>query len=301
MLEDLLLSRSAVDRAAHVRSDAAWHAERLGDPNTLILHAGANTVAVVDGPQVLLRPAPTVDVVGALSFLGIDTDGRAYYATHDEIDLPADAQWRNLREIGHRIDDVAAGLTTTAVALHNWRERTRFCPTCGGPLTITQSGWAMHCPVDGLEIFPRTDPAIIVLVRDRDDRAMLGRQVTWDRGRFSTFAGFVEAGESAEAAVRREVEEETGIRIGPAVEDLQYLGSQPWPFPCSLMLGYHAWTDHTEIRVDADEIAEAYWFTRDELADAVASGEVLLPPQVSVSRRLIERWFGGPLRNAPKP
>ena len=124
---------------------------------------------------------------------------------------------------------------------------------------------------------------------------MLGRHVDWEVGRFSTFAGFVEAGESAEAAVRREVREETGIRIGSDPDDLQYLGSQPWPFPCSLMLGYHAWTDHTQISVDRQEIAEAHWFTRDELRHAVEAGAVRLPPPVSVSRRLIERWYGGTL------
>lgn len=111
----------------------------------------------------------------------------------------------------------------------------------------------------------------------------------------STFAGFVEAGESAEAAVRRELEEETGIVIGPNPDDVQYLGSQPWPFPCSLMLGYHARTSQTEITVDGEEIAEAHWFSRAELLRACTSKEISLPPSVSISRKLIERWFGEPL------
>lgn len=303
MLDDLLLSRAVVDRAAHHRVDAAWQERRLADPGTVVMHVGSNGAAVVgyprSDPRLLLTPAAGFDMetAGALSFLGLDDDDRAYFAAHahDSTELPAEAQWHSLREIGHRLTDVEAGLTVTAVALHQWRARTRACSACGGPLTVSQAGWAMHCADDGIDVFPRTDPAVIVLVRDREDRAMLGRQESWEQGRFSTFAGFVEAGESAEAAVRREVEEETGIRISPDPDDLVYLGSQPWPFPCSLMLGYHAWTDHTEIRVDADEIAEAYWFSRDELRRAVARGEVRLPPSVSVSRRLIERWFGGPI------
>ena len=303
MLDDLLLSRAVVDRAAHHRLDPDWQQHRLTDPGTLVMHVGTNTAAVVGDPRseprLLLSPASGVDLAaaGPLSFLGLDADGRAYFAAHahDATVLPPEAQWHSLREIGHRLTDIEAGLTVTAVALHHWRARTRVCSACGGPLTVSQAGWAMHCDADEIDIFPRTDPAVIVLVRDRADRAMLGRQATWEPGRFSTFAGFVEAGESAEAAVRREVEEETGVRISDHPDDLVYLGSQPWPFPCSLMLGYHAWTDHTEIRVDAEEIAEAYWFSREELRDALRRGDVRLPPPVSVSRRLIERWFGGPI------
>lgn len=304
MLDDLLLSRSVVDRAAHHRLDDRWQDDRLRDPNTLVMLVGPNVAAMTGDsqrdPGLLLTPAPALDraTVGALSFLGVDDDDRAYFAAHVDAgadELPIDVQWRNLREVGHRLSDIEAGLTVAAVALHNWRVRTRFCTACGGPLIVTQAGWAMHCEADGTDIFPRTDPAVIVLVRDRADRAMLGRHVDWDPGRFSTFAGFVEAGESAEAAVRREVLEETGIRIGSGPDDLRFLGSQPWPFPCSLMLGYHAWTDHTDIQVDAEEIAEAHWFTREELRAAIAAGSVRLPPPVSVSRRLIERWYGGEL------
>jgi NAD+ diphosphatase len=296
MLDDLLLSRSVVDRAAHLRADSQWHAVRLRDPATLVLWAGRDAAAMSGDEGLLLVPATAVDPALApeLSFLGIDADGRAYYAAHAD-DIPAGGELRTLREVGHLLTDVEAGLMVAAVALHNWRMRTRFCSDCGGPLEIAQAGWSMRCPADGHEEFPRTDPAVIVLVRDRDDRAMLGRQVRWDAGRFSTFAGFVDAGESAEAAVRREVFEETGIRIGPDPDDLCYLGSQPWPFPRSLMLGYHAWTDHTEIRVDETEIAEAYWFTREELREAIDAGHVQLPPAVSVSRRLIERWYGAEL------
>ena len=134
-----------------------------------------------------------------------------------------------------------------------------------------------------------------VVQRDRDDRARLGRHSRWSAGWFSTLAGFVEAGESAEAALRREVHEEAGVVIGSGDDDVWYLGSQPWPFPCSLMLGYHAWTDDPTVEVDGDEIAEARWFSRDELATACAAGDVRLPPQVSIARRLVERWYGAEL------
>ncbi|MGA0209023.1 MAG: NAD(+) diphosphatase, partial [Candidatus Nanopelagicales bacterium] len=138
-------------------------------------------------------------------------------------------------------------------------------------------------------------PAVIVLVRDEHDRALLGRQVRWEPTWFSTLAGFVEAGESAEAAVRREVREESGVSIGDEARDLVYLGSQPWPFPASLMLGYHAWAADPSIEVDGEEIAEARWFTREELATACESGDISLPPDVSIARKLIERWFGSAL------
>jgi NAD+ diphosphatase len=134
-----------------------------------------------------------------------------------------------------------------------------------------------------------------VLVRDPDDRALLGRQAQWADGWFSTLAGFVEAGETAEAAVVREVREESGVQI--TRDSVQYLGSQPWPFPSSLMLGYHAWTDDPTTDPDGEEIAEVCWLSRDELRSACQSGEVRLPPRISMARMLIERWFGEPIPN----
>ena len=153
MLDDLLLSRSVVDRAAHHRVDAEWQRRRLADPASLVMHVSTNTAAVVGDPRsqprLLLTTAPGLDLAaaGALSFLGLDDDDRAYFAAHgdDATVLPAKAQWHSLREIGHRLTDVEAGLTVTAVALHHWRARTRVCSACGGPLTVSQAGWAMHC------------------------------------------------------------------------------------------------------------------------------------------------------------
>jgi NAD+ diphosphatase len=299
LLDDLLLSRAAIERAAHLRADGEWQRSRMSDAASLVLWVGGSATAVAAGegtPALLLTPVTDLDDPSNLSFLGVDADGCAYFAAHAEGQahpaLPAATEWASLRAIGGGLSDLHAGLTVTAVALDNWRARTRWCSACGGVLAIGNAGWSLRCEADGVEHFPRTDPAVIVLVRDHDDRALLGRHVNWPAGRMSTFAGFVEAGESAEAAVRRELTEETGVVIGPAPDDVQYLGSQPWPFPCSLMLGYHAWAAQTEITVDGEEIAEAHWFTRAELLAACESGAVTLPSPVSISRKLIERWYG---------
>jgi NAD+ diphosphatase len=302
LLDDLLLSRAAIERAAHLRSDGEWQRSRAQDPASLVVWVRGNETAIAPGggdPSLLLTSVADLDDRSDLSFLGVDAEDRAYFALHsptpEHPGLPPDAQWSSLRSVGSTLCDLHAGLTVTAVALDNWRARTRWCSVCGGALTVGNAGWSLRCDADEVDHFPRTDPAVIVLVRDDDDRALLGRHVNWPVGRMSTFAGFVEAGESAEAAVRRELEEETGVVIGPNPDDVLYLGSQPWPFPCSLMLGYHAWTSQTEITVDGEEIAEAHWFSRADLLRACESRDVTLPPAVSISHKLIERWFGEPL------
>jgi NAD+ diphosphatase len=153
------------------------------------------------------------------------------------------------------------------------------------------SGHARKCPVDQSEHFPRVDPAMIVAVTDPDDRCLLARNASWPEHRVSVLAGFVEAGESAEQAVVREVAEETGIEVAA----VHYLGSQPWPMPQSLMLGFRATAASTTIKVDADEIAEAHWYSRDELRAAIESGQLRLPPPVSIAHHIIVSWYGGDL------
>jgi NAD+ diphosphatase len=158
-----------------------------------------------------------------------------------------------------------------------------------------QAGHSRRCPVDGSEHFPRLDPAVIMLVTDPDDRCLLARNAQWPERRVSILAGFVEPGESAEQAVAREVLEETGISVSGA----RYVGSQPWPMPHSLMLGFRARaTGSLQIFVDSDEIAEARWFSRDELRASAASGEIRLPPPVSIAHRIIESWYGSDLGGA---
>lgn len=296
LLGNLLLARGVVDRAALHRADQAWQDERRADP-------GSRLLRVHDG-RALMTPAglhlvPAFEAVDETVFLGCGPDDIAYYAEHvtdpARVPEPEGADWADLRMVGHRLDDRDAGLMVAAVALDNWLRTHRRCPQCGEATVAAQAGWSRRCPADGSDHFPRTDPAVIMLVRDRDDRALLGRQGRWAEGWFSTLAGFVESGESAESAVRREVHEESGVVIAPGPHDIEYLGSQPWPFPSSLMLGFHAWTDDPVAVPDGEEIVDVRWFSREELAAACESGEVRLPPAVSIARRLVERWFGAVL------
>lgn len=205
--------------------------------------------------------------------------------------------WGELRLLGAELSDRDAGLFATALAMHHWHEAHRFSPRTGQQTVPGSAGWTRVDPSvaqgGGHEHFPRTDAAIIVAVIDEHDRILLGSNAAWPADRFSVLAGFVEPGESLEAAVQREVMEEAGI----AVAHPHYLGSQPWPFPASLMLGFEARVDPPGqlVRADGEEIAVLRWFTRDELSAAVASGEVKLPGGTSIARSLIQRWHGGEL------
>lgn len=300
MLTDLVLARSTLDRAAHLRSDASWQSDRREDPRSRVMWVTAGAVAMTPGgDRLMLASADLIPDACEVTFLGLDDHDVAYFCAHldqvEEAQVPPDTRWASLREVASTISDRDSGMVVTAIALDNWTRTHPRCSRCGTATESADAGWSRRCPQDDFVHFPRTDPAIIVLVLDAEDRALLGRQARWEPGWFSTLAGFVESGESAEAAVRREVFEESGVRIGDDHDAVVYLGSQPWPFPCSLMLGYHAWAVDSVIEVDGDEIAEARWFTRQELAAACAAGEVRLPPPVSIARRLIERWYGADL------
>jgi NAD+ diphosphatase len=197
-----------------------------------------------------------------------------------------------LRQAGPLLSDLDAGLFTHAVALANWHARHTHCPRDGTLTVPAPAGHMRRCPADGSEHFPRIDPAVIMLVTDDEDRCLLAHNRAWPPHRVSILAGFVEPGESAEQAVAREVREETGIAVG----GIRYVGSQPWPMPQSLMLGFRAEAGHgQQINVDNEEIAEARWLTRDQLAADVASGELLLPPPVSIAHQIIQSWYGAPL------
>lgn len=300
LLDTLMLARSGVDRLAERRGDEEWISARLADERSLVMCVNTGGAPVFPGdagPRLGMRSVLESDARPQdLTFLGVDDHDVAYFAEHvPERQCHADVEWGDLRTVGALLSDRDAGLLVTAVALDNWRASHQRCPRCGALTLPRQAGWSRHCAGCDSQHFPRTDPAVIVLVRDDQDRALLGRQGRWQEGWYSTLAGFVDPGESAEAAVRREVQEESGVEIGDAVDDVEYLGSQPWPFPASLMLGYHARASTTQIVVDGEEIAEARWFSREELVQACESGEVRLPPDISIARRLIERWYGGEL------
>lgn len=306
-LEGLLaLARSAVDRAAERRSDAAWLDAAWADPSSRVIRVSHGRTLVTglddEGRPRLAAEPPSADLTGERYLLGVEEQGRTWFAVRSSDALRAplgsDAAPLGLREVGSLLDDRDAGLLVLAVALANWHATHPHCSRCGSPTVVEQAGYLRRCPTDGSEHYPRTDPAIIVLVTDATgERALLGHSARWPGPRFSTLAGFVEPGESAERAVVREVAEEAAV----AVDDVTYLGSQPWPFPSSLMLGFTARAlDPAAVpRADGDELAEARWFGRAELADAVRAGDVLLPPPVSIARRLIEHWYGAPLADGP--
>jgi NAD+ diphosphatase len=198
--------------------------------------------------------------------------------------------------VGAALSDRDAGLFTHAAALANWHDTHTHCPQCGTPTVPAPAGHLTTCPKDGTEHFPRLDPAVIMLVTDPEDRCLLARNATWPPGRMSVLAGFVEPGESCEHAVAREVMEESSI----VVADVQYLGSQPWPMPRSLMLGFRAMAaGGQQITVDAEEIGEARWFTRAEMLAAIEAGTLGLAPTSSIARRLIEFWYGTELPDGP--
>ncbi len=224
-------------------------------------------------------------------------DGTASDTTHEaaaRAQRAAAREWSNLRTVGSTMAARDAGLGVTAVALAAWHRSHRCCPACGTPTVVGYAGWVRHCPTDGRDQYPRTDPAVIMAVVDDDDRLLLGHAAQWPERRFSTLAGYVEPGEGLEQAVRREVGEEVGVAVG----EVTYRGSQAWPFPASIMLAFVARATSTQITVDGVEVTEARWFTRAELATAAESGEVLLPSRASIARALIEEWAEGPLPGA---
>ncbi|UJP39658.1 NAD(+) diphosphatase [Cellulomonas palmilytica] len=333
--DELPLSRAVVDRAAHLRT-VDEEARVLADPTTRVVLLRDGRVPVdARGALVLTtverasKESPGDGGEDPWLLLGADDDG-AYVARRspggpdDLADLPrrgsaadrdvhapasssappvaptrdvADedaVRWASLREVGAHLDARDAGLVATAVALDAWHERHPRCPRCGAATRVTQAGWVRTCTVDGSEHYPRTDPAVIMAVVDEADRLLLAHAAAWPAGRWSTLAGFVEPGESLEHAVRREVAEETHVVVG----DVTYAGSQPWPFPASLMVAFVARALTTDVEVDAVEVEHAAWFTRDELARAVVAGDVVPPTRSSIARALVEDWFGGPL---PQP
>jgi NAD+ diphosphatase len=311
-LRGLALSRATVDRATARRGDTEWLANAWADPETRVVVVEDGRALVRSGPgtEELVFVPPQHAPEGVRFLLGVADDVAVYFGVagplpRDEaaVDPPAGegadsasgVRPVSLREAGPHLSDRDVGLMVHAVGLANWHAVHTHCPRCGAVTVPEQAGHSRRCPVDGSEHFPRLDPAVIMLVTDPDDRCLLARNALWPERRVSILAGFVEPGESAEQAVAREVLEETGISVVAP----RYLGSQPWPMPHSLMLGFRARaTGSLEIIVDSEEIAEARWFSRDELRASVDSGEIRLPPPVSIAHRIIESWYGSDLAGA---
>ena len=300
-LGSLALARGTVDRVTARRLDKDWLDAAWKDPRTRVLVVSDGQALVRDdGDHIeLVFVSPEQAPAGTRFLLGQDSNGVVYFGV--SAPLPAIAgteRAASLREVGALLPDRDAGLLTHAVALANWHDTHTHCPLDGSATVPDPGGHSTTCPVDGSEHFPRTDPAVIMLVTDPDDRCLLARNAAWPGRRVSILAGFVEPGESAEQAVVREVAEETGI----VVTSLRYLGSQPWPMPRSLMLGFRAQAPAGQvIAVDPEELAEAHWFSRGELLAAIQARELALPPSVSIARHIIEDWYGGPLPSTWSP
>jgi NAD+ diphosphatase len=297
-----------LDRASTERKDPALLASLLADPSAASLLAGPDAV-VLAGPDAvvlagdggggggggeLLRAAAVPRSATDAILLGLDGDRRPVFA----IDLEPLSEGErarminggelvSLRDAGARLPHAEAGLAAYVIGLLNWHRRHRFCANCGAPTDIEEGGYSRHCPRCGANHFPRTDPVVIMTVAC-DRQLLLGRRTGWPPGRCSVLAGFVSPGESAEEAVVREVEEESGI----VARDPVYASSQPWPFPSSLMLGFDAVSDGGEPVARDGELDEVRWYPLDAVRAALRgeNPDLVLPPSISIARFLIERW-----------
>jgi NAD+ diphosphatase len=304
------LARSTLDRAAHRRTDEGWLADAWKRARVLLVdevRGGRALVRDVDGGVELVfadaESAPETEP-SERYFLGVDTDGTPVFAVPAPLPELPGTRSANLRDVGDLLTDRDAGILTTAVALGHWHARSPYSPANGLSTTAADGGW-VRVDESGGQNWPRTDPAVIVLVHDGepgpDGRCLLGHNAAWAGTgwaglRFSCLAGFVEAGESAEATVVREVAEEVGVQVSR----IQYVASQAWPFPGSLMLGFTAYADPRQpVRIDQEEISEARWFTRREIAAVLAGedvpasngGPVGLPMAASIAHFLIRGWL----------
>ena len=296
----LELSADPHDRLGPRRADDAWLDEAWTDPATRVLVVAGTRVRPVGGALQWVSPQEAPDGVRVL--LG-ERDGTTWWAVTADAALARDpdqtGEWLPLRGLLPALvgeGRVQAPMVFHALGLAEWHWATRFCPRCGGRLTPAVAGHELRCEACGKPQFPRTDPAVIMVVTDGEpgspgERCLLGRSPQWPPGRFSTLAGFCEPGESLEDAVRREVAEEVGVAVG----EVTYFGNQSWPLPQSLMLGFVARALTDTITVDDVEIEAARWWTREEMREEAESGALVLPGGVSISRSLIEHWYGAPL------
>lgn len=316
------LSRAAVERQESLRADPDRLRERWSQAKVLVVDVEGRSpipMALAEGPE----PAPAA-VRDATQFGASPPENAVFLGQSADVDywalldvdvvegervrapgrfgvivenrVAAGEMWVGLREHGDRLDDAGAGLFTTAMALRNWHRKARFCAKCGERTELTQFGWVSRCAPCRREEYPRTDPAVICLVHDdvgvNGERVLLARQPSWPPRAYSVLAGFVEAGESLEACVVREVREGVGVKV----RDVRYLGSQPWPFPRSIMIGFTARADvGSAFLLADDEIEAARWLTRDEVRAAFAEEDgsdegLRLPGHSSIARTMLQAW-----------
>jgi NAD+ diphosphatase len=293
----LELAADPHDRVGDRRADEEWLDQAWTDPEARVLVVAGSRVRPVDGaiPWVAPTEAPAE---GVRVLLG-EREGRVWFALVVDPAYAQGEEWTGLRGLlPHLAGDGVeqAPLVFHAIGLAEWLFATRHCPRCGGRLEPRLAGHELECVECHRRQFPRTDPAVIMSVTHgepgaEDEVLLLGRQESWPEGRYSTLAGFLEPGETLEDAVRREVAEETGVVVG----EVTYFGNQPWPLPASLMIGFRGRAESREIAVDGHEIQDARWFTRSEMKREAEAGRLVLPGGVSISRSLVEEWYGGPL------
>lgn len=283
----LPLAVAEVDRAAHLRSDESYLTSSW--PTAQVLIFTDEKFATKDD-QLLYESGASLGQYQDQNdyFLGTK-DSKAYFVRDLQSGEIAGLDFKTLRQIGASLSPTDIGLAVHAQALANWHKKHPRCSQCGSTTKVVLAGAVRRCEADQSEHYPRTDGAIIVLVKDNQNRVLLGRQKVWPKNRFSTFAGFVEPGESFENCLRREVMEEAGVDIS----EINYLGSQPWPFPASLMIAFEALTTTPEkARPDGEEIEEIRWFTRAQMKSAIEDKSLILPLEISVARQMIKAWYG---------
>ncbi|TDL41526.1 NAD(+) diphosphatase [Arthrobacter nitrophenolicus] len=310
-LRDTLLPvrPALVDRGSAVRARPGMVDELLAAPGTLAVVLSGRQGLVQDGNLFMAGAKGLLDGLSAVSatpglmiYLGAALPGSdlpagtelLLFVVPEPVEpgtagIPDDATWAGFRDVAAGLTETGTALFVEASAIANWHAGHTHCPRCGTPTLVEAGGWMRRCPADSSEHYPRTDPAIIVTVVGPDGRLLLGGGGPVDAKNFSTLAGFVEPGESLEQAVVREVFEEVGVRVTAC----QYLGSQSWPFPASLMLGFTAVTEDAEATPDGVEVTRARWFSREELQEAVLRGDITISSRLSIARALIEHWYGG--------
>ena len=310
---EVTFAGSFLDRADCLRADTQAQAAMLANPASRVVPfwRGKPLFDLTEaGPRlawVSARDALITDCAEPLVFMGVDDDAVGHFAADvsaiappDErpaefvdrttLDLSPTRKFIELRAIMGEMDHRDAGIAAAAKGIFEWRTSHGYCANCGMRNSVANAGWRLDCKACGRVHFPRTDPVVIMLVLD-GDRVLLGRQAAWDTGMYSLLAGFMEPGETIEEAVRREVAEETGVRVG----EVRYVTSQPWPFPASLMIGCSGRAESAKITIDPNELEDALWATRAEIAEALAGRHPRIAParKGAVAQVILRAWVDG--------